>query len=466
MKKNKILNLLLLFINIILSCYCTYTVIKYSGFLNALIVIVVLAIIMGTAYILYKKKKKVSIVILIALFIILIIGSYGAIKINGALSKITNIGEYETVQVVTLKNSNITKDSDFSKFKLAYVNSDNGAYEKSSEILKENNKKVHNSTPYKDTKTAYKKLKSKKVELMVLTNMTKSDLTSINEDYTDEIKVIFEKKYPMKDVTLKPVDISKEPFTLYLCGADLSSGDNINSTGRGDVNILLTINPDTKKVNLQAIPRDTFVEIPSVGGRSKLSYSGWWGGVQSSIVSIEDKFDIDINYYAKLNFNGITELVDALGGVEVNSHYTYKAYGYTFTKGKNYVDGKKALAFARARKMLPENELSRGQHQMELIKGIFKKFAEKPNYEDAMKIIDGLSNNFSTNLPRKDFVKAFNLVVELLPQLETMENHSVKGEYKWHYDEVRTGNYLYYYYPKESEIKRVKDDIEKIISGK
>lgn len=466
MKKGKIINLIVLIMNIVLSCYCTYTVFKYAGVLSAIIAGLVLAAIIGFLAMLYKKNKKSSLVLSIVLVVTLLIGSYGAIKINGALSKITSIGEYETVQIVALKDSDITKDSDFSKFKLAYVNSDNGAYEKSSEILKENNKKVHNSTPYKDTKTAYKELKSKKVELMVLTNMTKSDLSSINEDYTDEIKVIFEKKYPMKDVTLKPVDISKEPFTLYLCGADLSSGDNINSTGRGDVNILLTINPNTKKVNLQAIPRDTFVEIPSVGGRSKLSYSGWWGGVQSSIASIEDKFDIDINYYAKLNFNGITELVDALGGVEVNSHYTYKAYRYTFTKGKNYVDGKKALAFARARKMLPENELSRGQHQMELIKGIFKKFAENPNFEDAMKIIDGLSDNFSTSLPRKDFVKAFNLVVDLLPQLETMENHSVKGEYKWHYDEVRTANYLYYYYPKESEINRVKNDIEKIISGK
>lgn len=78
------------------------------------------------------------------------------------------------------------------------------------------------------------------------------------------------------------------------------------------------------------------------------------------IKSIEEKFGIEINYYAKLNFNGLVDLVDALGGVDVKSYYTYSYQGYDFVKGMNPVGGQKALRFARARKMLPENELSRG----------------------------------------------------------------------------------------------------------
>ena len=164
---------------------------------------------------------------------------------------------------------------------------------------------------------AYNALKNHKVELLVLTNIGKSDLSVIDENYEDYIQVILSKDYPLEKVTSQDVDISKEPFTIYLQGADLSSGDNINSTGRGDVNILLTVNPHTKKVNMQVIPRDLFVYIPCKDASSKLSYSGWWGGIQSSIASIEDQLDIKINYYAKINFNGLMDLVDALGGVEV-----------------------------------------------------------------------------------------------------------------------------------------------------
>ena len=217
---------------------------------------------------------------------------------------------------------------------------------------------------------------------------------------------------------------------------------------------------------MQVIPRDTFVYIPCRGGSSKLSYSGWWGGVQSSIDSIEDKFGIDINYYAKINFNGLVDLVDALGGVTVYSHYTYSYQGYSFVEGYNEVDGKKALRFARARKMLPQNELSRGQHQMELIKGIFKKFAENPTYENSMAVLDALENNFVTNLPEEDYYDAFKLVVKLLPELENMENHSIEGTYQWHYDEIRDGYYQYYYYPAEGEVERVRESINAILDGK
>ncbi len=289
---------------------------------------------------------------------------------------------------------------------------------------------------------------------------------SLDENYTEQIKVILSKEYPLEAAKVKSVDISKEPFTVYFQGADLSSGDNINSTGRGDVNILITVNPQTKKVNMQVIPRDLFVYIPCKDASSKLSYSGWWGGIQSSIASIEQALDIDINYYAKINFDGLTDLVDALGGVEVYSHYTYDAGGYHFEKGYNEVDGKKALIFARARKMLPLNERSRGYQQMELIKAIFTKFAKEPTYNHAMSVLDSLQNNFTTNLPKEDFIKAYQLVIELLPQLQTMKNHSIEGEYKWHYDEVRSTYYQYYFYPADGELQQVKQRIDDVLNGK
>lgn len=455
--------LILLAVMIVAAAYILLQVGKYMGILPAVIGTVILLIVAALLWMCGRKKPKLAIVLEILLLIVLAVGVFGAAKISSVAGRISRTTEYEVVQIVALKDSGIEGSDDFSDYRMGYVNSDDGAYERSGEILGEHDKKVKVGKPYETTPKLYSDFQEETTELMVLTSNTRSDLSVIDEEYEDKIKVLFEKQYALQTAELKPVDITKEPFTIYLCGADLSAGQNINSTGRGDVNILLTVNPKTEQVNLQAVPRDTFVYIPSRGGRSKLSYSGWWGGVQSSIQSIEDKFDIEINYYAKINFNGLVDLVDALGGVTAYSHYTYSYQGYDFVEGYNELDGEKALRFVRARKMLPQNELSRGQHQMELIKAIFKKFAENPTYENSIAVLNALGDNFVTNLPEEDYYDAFRLVVKLLPQLQNMENKSIEGEYKWHYDEIRESYYQYYYYPTESEIKRVKAEIDAVM---
>lgn len=431
-------------------------------FIVSLIVFTVIVVLLALAH---YKIPKIALVLEIVLNLCLGVVIFGINKVNTFTDKVTDVKEFETVEIVALKDSNITQDQSFSDLILAYSQDDDQAYKKSTEILKEHSKSVKKEKPYQNMEKAYSDLKNKKVDLLVLTNIGKSDLSVIDENYDQNIKVILSKDYEIETVSTKQVDISKEPFTIYFQGSDLSSGDNINSTGRGDVNILLTVNPQTKKVNMQVIPRDLFVYIPCKDASSKLSYSGWWGGIQSSIASIEDALDIDINYYAKINFDGLTDLVDALGGVQVYSHYTYDVGNYHFTKGYNDVDGKKALMFARARKMLPLNERSRGYQQMELIKGIFTKFAQEPTYDHAMSVIDSLENNFTTNLPKEDFIKAYQIVVDLLPELQTMENHSIEGEYQWHYDEVRTNYYQYYFYPEEGQLTEVKQRIDNVING-
>lgn len=467
-KSDKLLLCSLFILAAILVCflYIGVTVSKYLGGALALGVVATCVALFVGILLLSMKKNKAGLILGVCVLIVCIIACVFLVKFNSLAGGIYVNKEYETVQIVALKDSGIEASDNFGKYILGYGSTDNDTYEKFSGILEENSKAVAKGKPYDNTEKLYNALKNNEIQLMVLTNNEKSDLSIIDEEYEDKIVVIFEKKYELDMIATKPVDVSKEPFTVYLQGADLSSGEDISSTGRGDVNLLLTVNPKTEQVYMQVIPRDTFVYIPCRGGSSKLSYSGWWGGVQSSIDSIEDKFDIEINYYAKINFNGLIDLVDALGGVTVYSHHTYSYQGYHFTEGYNEVDGQKALRFARARKMLPKNELSRGQHQMELIKGIFKKFAENPTYENSMAVVDSISNNFITNIPEEDYYKVFKLVVKLLPKLQEMENHSIEGEYQWHYDEVRKGYYQYYYYPKESEITRVRENIQLIKDGK
>ena len=445
--------------------YCT---IKLTGFTNHGMTAAIyggLALVLALTWLFHRKLPKAALALEILLLAGLVLAMQPVGKVSEVAQEASQTKEYETVQIAVLKDSKLTAEQDLSKQVLGYVNGDERAYERSSEILTEHGKTVAKSKPLRSAKTLYRQLQKGSVQMIVLTAETRSDLTDLDEDYEQKIRVLFEKDYEVGTAEAKLVDIRSESFTVYLCGTDLSSGSNINSTGRGDVNILLTINPKTKQVYLQTIPRDTFVFIPCRGGSSKLSYSGWWGGVQSSIESIEDKFDIEINYYAKINFEGLKDLVDALGGVEVYSHYTYTVGEYHFVKGMNQVNGDQALMFARLRKMLPQNELSRGQHQMELIKAIFRKFAQDPTYDHCMALLDAVKGNFVTNFPQKDYADAFSLVVDLLPELENMENHSIKGVYQWHDDEIRDHRYQYYYYPEESEIQRVHDTILAVKNG-
>lgn len=467
LKKDKIkkATYIILAVTILTAIFAVIKCIKYLKPLPVILGVTIVALLVAVTLFVGRKKEKPALVISIILLVLTMVMCVGVYLLDSKISDIGKTVEYETVEIVALKDSGITAEDKFDSYVMGHANDDMDAYERGSEILIENSKVVKKSKPHSSTDELWKNINNGTIDLMVLTSITRSDLTTIDEDYRDKIVVLFEKKYEIEKGESKDVDITKEPFVLYLCGADLSAGDDITSTGRGDVNILLTINPNTEQVYMQVIPRDTFVNVTCRGGRSKLSYSGWWGGVQSSIKSIEDKFGIDINYYAKINFNGLTDLVDALGGVTVYSHYSYSSGEYTFHEGYNKVDGDKALMFARARKMLPGNELGRGLHQMELIKGIFKKFGEEPTYDHALAVLDSITDNFVTNVPSQKYYDAFSLVVKLLPKLQEMEIHTMTGTFEWHDDEVRTNYYLYYFYPAEGEVERVRGNIEKILNG-
>ena len=426
--KLKIPRIILALLTVVLVLYGTFFISSYAGVSTGVIFFVITALITVLILFLGNKHSKTAFILGIIYLAVLLALSVTGYKADQKLSGMEAAPEYEVVQIVAMKDSNITGEDSFESYKLGYSSNDPNAYNECSDILKEHEKKVYKTKPSKDIYHSYELLKKNNLQLMLLTGVSRGELKEKYPDYQKETVVIFEKKYVKNEVKAKYVDIEKEPCVLYLQGADLSSGDNINATGRGDCNVLLTINPKTKKVNMQVIPRDTFVNIPSMGGRSKLSYSGGWGGIQSSIESIEEEFGIDINFYAKINFDGVMDLVDALGGVKVYSQYDFYGGGYHFVQGYNELNGDQALYFVRERKSLPLNELSRGRNQMAMIKAILNKFAENPDYDSAMAVLDKLSENFVTNIPKKDYLKTFNVVVDLLPALEKMEPKSMEGE--------------------------------------
>lgn len=218
-----------------------------------------------------------------------------------------------------------------------------------------------------------------------------------------------------------PVDVTKDPFTIYFSGND-SFGD-IQETGRTDSNMLVTVNPKTHRILMTSIPRDYYVPVACAedaadgcpdGQKDKLTHTGLYG-VQTTINTIEDFMDVDINYYVRVNFSSFTNIVDAIGGVDVtvgkglavDQFYTDDTIGGV-VEGENHLDGQKALAYARERYAYEDGDLQRVKNQQQVLKAIIKKVKSPSMLLKYASLIDAIGSAIETNMPSSsitNFVK-------------------------------------------------------------
>lgn len=194
-------------------------------------------------------------------------------------------------------------------------------------------------------------------------------------------------------------NVTKEAFTVFISGIDTEG--SIATTSRSDVNMLVTVNPKTKQVLMTSIPRDYYVQLPGVSGDSydKLTHAGLYG-VECSMDTLEQVFGVEIDYYARVNFTTLRDMVNALGGVDLESRYEFTTIsGEYFVEGMNYdVDGSSALAFARERYNLPNGDNDRVVNQQIVLKAIINKCISPAILTGYMGIMDSLSDSFETSL--------------------------------------------------------------------
>ena len=174
----------------------------------------------------------------------------------------------------------------------------------------------------------------------------------------------------------------------------------ISSVSRSDVNIILTINKETGKVLLTTTPRDSYVKIADGGNNEfdKLTHAGLYG-VDSSIHTLENLYDIKLDYYAKLNFTSFLELIDTVGGVDVYNDQAFSAGKYNFNSGLVHLDADKALTFVRERYSLSDGDNDRGKNQEKVIAAIIKKLTTKEGLTNYKTIINKISKSVQTNMP-------------------------------------------------------------------
>ncbi|EMF0618185.1 LCP family protein, partial [Enterococcus hirae] len=183
--------------------------------------------------------------------------------------------------------------------------------------------------------------------------------------------------------------VSKKPFSVLLLGID--SGDfGRADKGRSDTIVVMTVNPQKKTTTLMSIPRDTYTEIIGKGENDKLNHAYAYGGASMTIASVQNLLDIPINYYAEINLKGLQELVDIVGGVDVNNTFTFDYKGTRFPIGRQHLDGKKALEYSRMRYDDPKGDYGRQKRQQQVIIGILDKLKSirtLTNYKNILSVM-------------------------------------------------------------------------------
>ena len=195
-------------------------------------------------------------------------------------------------------------------------------------------------------------------------------------------------------------------YTIYLSGIDTRG--EMTAKSRSDVNIIATINTDTHEVLLVSTPRDYYVPLSISGGvPDKLTHAGIYG-IDVCMDTLGMLYDIDINYYFRINFGGFVKVIDALGGITVYSDYDFDSkniLGYHFNQGENYVNGEQALVFARERYAFQEGDRQRGKNQMAVIRGVVKKALSPEILTSYSSILSSLDGCFGTNITYEEIAQ-------------------------------------------------------------
>lgn len=197
---------------------------------------------------------------------------------------------------------------------------------------------------------------------------------------------------------------NKEPFSVLLLGIDTGDDGRVEQ-GRSDTTIVATVNPRDKQTTLVSLARDTYVDIPGQGKQDKLNHAYAFGGASLAMDTVENYLNIPINHYVSINMAGLKELVNAVGGIEVNNNLTFSQDGYDFTIGKISLDGEQALSYSRMRYEDPNGDYGRQERQRKVIEGIFQKVLSLNSVSNYQEILTAVSDNMKTDLSFDDMKK-------------------------------------------------------------
>ena len=475
-KKVKKLNIYLLIISIIwlfMIFLNTFLVFRYDVLpLKYLIVYLVLVVLLPVVLLFLLTRKKINkgfkIFVSVVAIINILILSFSFFYLNKTFSFLddfTSGYNYETKNyvVMVLKNSDYQEIDDLDEEKIGYVKHSNEDLDKIFKNLEDEISFAEEE--YKEYSIALNDLDNKEIKAIVLGDSYYQMLSEDSEEFDLKYKVIYEFSLKEKVVEIKKeADVTKDTFNFYISGID--SYGSVNSLTRSDVNIVVSINPKTNQILMINIPRDYYVEFPGTDSKDKLTHAGIYG-IDMSVKTIENLLDTEINYYFKVNYAALVNLVDALGGVDVYSKYTFKSAGrgYYFKKGYNHVSGLEALDFVRTRKAFKEGDRVRGENQQAMIQAIIKKAMNPSILTNYSNILNSLSGSFATNLGTDKITDLVKLQLNDMPNWN-ITSISLSGSDGSDFTYTYPYQKLYVMVPDENTISNAKESLNKVSDGK
>lgn len=272
-------------------------------------------------------------------------------------------------------------------------------------------------------------LLNNKIKVIFISSVQYDILEEEIEGFKSNTKILYTAKHEIKESKTEDEEsgykVKNGIFNVYISGIDTSG--NITNVARSDANIIATINTNTHEVLLTSIPRDYYVTLHSYGAKDKLTHTGIYG-INETVKTIEDLLNIDINYYVRVNFTTVIKLVDTLGGIDIQSDYSFSTINdggtktYTFTKGNNHINGEEALAFSRERNSFADGDNQRVKNQQKVIEAIIKKVLNSNTIlTKYTSILNSLEGCFQTN------IKQDEISILVKGQLNNMSSWKIKS---------------------------------------
>ncbi|CYV76571.1 LCP family protein [Streptococcus suis] len=428
--KLKLVNFALWVLYAIILCLFLVTMYRYNildfRYLNYIVTILLIGVAVLTGLLMWRKKARIfTALVLIFSLVITSVGIYGmqeVVKFSTRLNSNSTFSEYE-MSILVPANSEITDVQQVTNVLAPTEYDQDNITALLNDISKMESTQLTTS-PTTSYLTAYQAMLNGESQAMIFNGVFTNILENEDPDFSSKVRKIYSFKVT-QTVDTATKQVSGDSFNIYISGIDTYGP--ISSVSRSDVNIIMTINRATHKILLTTTPRDSYVAIADGGQNQydKLTHAGIYG-VNASVHTLENLYGINISNYIRLNFTSFLQLIDLVGGIDVENTQEFTSGEHTFPVGTVHLNAEQALIFVRERYSLVNGDNDRGKNQEKVIAALIKKLSSPENLRNYRAILNSLEGSIQTDISIETIIGLVNTQLEAGTQF-TVESQALAG---------------------------------------